>query len=97
MREKRNDPRRTAQRPAAAESEFGSETDGGNARLMKSPKMMGLESPELSGESAFGDGDEDVDADQVTLDAPESPGSERMHMAPNVILRRPSGDEGQTG
>jgi hypothetical protein len=50
---------------------------------MKSPEMQNLDSPELSGESAFGDDDEDTDV-------PTSP--EVSHRAPNVIVRRPTAE-----
>jgi hypothetical protein len=67
------------------ESEADSETD--NARLMKSPEMQGLESPELSGESAFGD--EDTEGEGQS--GPSSPET-ISHQAPNVIIRRPTGE-----
>jgi hypothetical protein len=58
------------------ESEFGSE------RLMKSPELQNLDSPELSGESAFGDDD-----------GPSSPGSPGVnHQAPNLVVRRVTGE-----
>lgn len=67
------------------ESEQDSEAEV--ARLMKSPEMQELDSPELSGESAFGD--EDTEGD-----IPSGPPSPEVlyHQAPNVIVRRPSGD-----
>ena len=64
----------------SAESEAGSEGDG--VRLMKSPELENLESPELSGESAFGDEDD--------TEAPSSP--EVSHQAPNVVIRRPTAE-----
>jgi hypothetical protein len=67
------------------ESEVGSEV--GDVRLMKSPNLQGLESPELSGESAFGD--DDTDRDNVS---PSSPDDNRLRVAPNVIVRRPTGE-----
>jgi hypothetical protein len=67
------------------ESEIGSEADG--ARLMKSPELQGLESPELSGESAFGDEDTEGEAQS----GPPSPEAV-SHQAPNVIIRRPTGE-----
>jgi hypothetical protein len=54
-------------------SEEGTEYSPDGARLMKSPEMQNLESPELSGESAFGDDDD--------MDMP-SP-SDFSHRAPN--------------
>jgi hypothetical protein len=54
-------------------SEEGTEYSPDGARLMKSPEMQNLESPELSGESAFGDDDD--------MEAPSSPGF--SHRAPN--------------
>jgi hypothetical protein len=54
-------------------SEEGTEYSPDGARLMKSPELQNLESPELSGESAFGDDDD--------VDAPGSPGF--SHRAPN--------------
>ncbi|KIW08227.1 uncharacterized protein PV09_01155 [Verruconis gallopava] len=67
------------------ESEAGSES--GNARLMKSPEMIGLESPELSGESAFGD-------DDTEGEGPSTPSSPETlsRQAPNVIVRRATGE-----
>lgn len=61
------------------------ESEYGDERLMKSPELQDLDSPELSGESAFGDDD-----------GPSSPGSpeEVMHQAPNLIIRRPTGEMG---
>ena len=75
----------TAVTDATTESEIGSE--GGDVRLMKSPNLQGMESPELSGESAFGD--EDTDRDGT---APSSPEESRLSVAPNVIVRRPTGE-----
>ena len=61
---------------------------GENVRLMKSPNMQGLESPELSGESAFGDDDTDREGGV----SPDSPQANRLQIAPNVIVRRPTGE-----
>jgi len=61
------------------ESDLG-ELEG--VRLMKSPDMQNLESPELSGESAFGDDDGD---------GPSSPEDNR---GPSLIIRRPTGEPG---
>ena len=71
---------------ATTDSEVGSEAD---VRLMKSPNMQGLESPELSGESAFGDYDTDRDGG---AQSPGSPEIGRLSVAPNVIVRRPTGE-----
>lgn len=69
------------------ESGFDSEADNDANRLMKSPEMQGLDTPELSGESAFGD---DPDGEGMISDpgSPETAG----RRAPNVVVRRPTED-----
>lgn len=69
------------------DSDLGSETE--NIRLMKSPEMQGLESPELSGESAFGDDDTEGEGQS----GPPSP-EVVSHQAPNVIVSGPTADFG---
>jgi hypothetical protein len=59
------------------DSELG-ESEG--VRLMKSPEMQNLDSPELSGESAFGDDDA------------EGPSSPEELRGPSLIIRRPTGE-----
>lgn len=61
-----------------ATSETSPDSEDG-VRLMKSPEMQALDSPELSGESAFGDDD---------TEGPSSP----QLKAPNLIIRRATGE-----
>jgi hypothetical protein len=65
---------------SAATDATSQESENG-VRLMKSPEMQNLESPELSGESAFGDDD---------TEGPSSP--ETQLRAPSLIIRRPTGE-----
>lgn len=65
---------------SAATDATSPESEDG-VRLMKSPDMQNLESPELSGESAFGDDDT------------EGPSSPEPHLkSPSFIIRRPTGE-----
>ncbi|KAF2431214.1 hypothetical protein EJ08DRAFT_191788 [Tothia fuscella] len=64
-------------------SESGTEqSPDADTRLMKSPQLQNLESPELSGESAFGDDD---------MDGPSSPGFDSR--APNFEIGANGDDE----
>jgi hypothetical protein len=70
-------------------SESGTEqSPDAGARLMKSPELQNLESPELSGESAFGDDDLDgSNSPEFTSRAPniEGGGNDEVEVAPVVI------------
>jgi hypothetical protein len=70
---------------SAATDATSPESEDG-VRLMKSPEMQNLESPELSGESAFGDDD---------TEGPSSP--ETQPRAPSLIIRRPTGEPESEG
>jgi hypothetical protein len=78
-------------------SESGTEqSPDAGARLMKSPELQNLESPELSGESAFGDDDmEEPSSPEFTPRAPniEGSGDSGVEIAPVVVPVKVPKDE----